>query len=148
MTKKPESRGDEGAFYRTLLESTRAIPWRIDWDTKTFSYIGPQIEHVLGWAPESWVSIQDWADRIAEAAHHLAIKCRDAVHEAAIEHQQGGPSRLLTVSMGVVASIPRRDEENPKALIREVDRRLYLAKKRGRDSIVGDAEARQESSRS
>jgi hypothetical protein len=30
--------------YQTLLESTRAIPWRIDWKTMTFSYIGPQIE--------------------------------------------------------------------------------------------------------
>ncbi len=316
MTNKPESRGDEEAFYRTLLESTRAIPWRIDWDTKSFSYIGPQIEDVLGWPPESWVSIQDWADRIAEvdrqrvvdycvaqsqagidheadysaltadgrqvwirdvvhvlrdangevealvgfmfdiserrrneeklvalqeelerlsyqdaltgvanrrrfdevletewasarrnatplalimldidhfkqyndhyghikgdealqqvaeilttianrprdlvcrfggeefvlilpetdseAACQLATKCRDAVHEASIEHRQGGPSQLLTVSMGVVAGIPQRDDENPNPLIRKVDRRLYLAKERGRDRVVGDAEA-------
>lgn len=26
-------------FYKTLLESTRAIPWKIDWRTKEFSYI-------------------------------------------------------------------------------------------------------------
>ncbi|MES2346900.1 MAG: sensor domain-containing diguanylate cyclase, partial [Pseudomonadota bacterium] len=31
------------SVYRTLLESTRAIPWRIDWATMSFSYIGPQI---------------------------------------------------------------------------------------------------------
>lgn len=29
------------AVYKTLLESTRAIPWRIDWATATFTYIGP-----------------------------------------------------------------------------------------------------------
>ena len=34
--------GDPGV-YRTLLESTRAIPWRIDWATMSFSYIGPQL---------------------------------------------------------------------------------------------------------
>ena len=35
--------------YRTLLESTKAIPWRIDWATMQFTYIGPQIEALLGW---------------------------------------------------------------------------------------------------
>ena len=34
--------------YKTLLESTKAIPWRIDWKTMTFSYIGPQIEALAG----------------------------------------------------------------------------------------------------
>jgi len=50
--------------YKTLLESTKAIPWQIDWDTKLFSYIGPQIEELLGWEQSSWVSAQDWIDRI------------------------------------------------------------------------------------
>lgn len=30
----------------------------------TFSYIGPQIESLLGWAQDSWISATDWADRI------------------------------------------------------------------------------------
>ena len=38
----------DDAVYRTLLESTKAIPWKIDWDTKKFAYIGPQIEPLLG----------------------------------------------------------------------------------------------------
>ena len=50
--------------YRTLLESTRAIPWKIDWATGTFAYIGPQIEALLGWAPASWVTVDDWARRM------------------------------------------------------------------------------------
>ncbi|MGH8332656.1 MAG: sensor domain-containing diguanylate cyclase, partial [Pseudomonas fluorescens] len=43
--------------YKTLLESTKAIPWRIDWKTMTFSYIGPQIERLLGWKQDSWVGV-------------------------------------------------------------------------------------------
>ena len=35
---------NDNAVHRTLLESTRAIPWKIDWATKKFAYIGPQIE--------------------------------------------------------------------------------------------------------
>lgn len=56
----------DSAVYKTLLESTKAIPWKIDWESLRFAYIGPQIEKVLGWAPASWVSVQDWADRIHE----------------------------------------------------------------------------------
>lgn len=50
--------------YKTLLESTRAIPWKLDWQTMQFVYIGPQIEELLGWAPSSWVSVNDWAERM------------------------------------------------------------------------------------
>ncbi|MBB4862214.1 diguanylate cyclase (GGDEF)-like protein/PAS domain S-box-containing protein [Pseudomonas nitritireducens] len=54
----------ENPVYQTLLESTRAIPWKIDWKTMTFAYIGPQIEELLGWSQASWVSANDWADRM------------------------------------------------------------------------------------
>ena len=54
---------DEGK-YKTLLESTKAIPWKIDWETKQFSYIGPQIEELLGWPQQSWLNANDWIERI------------------------------------------------------------------------------------
>ena len=52
------------AVYKTLLESTKAIPWKIDWATMKFAYIGPQIEFLLGWSQDSWASAEDWAARI------------------------------------------------------------------------------------
>lgn len=66
MIKKPEEDLIEAdhAVYKTLLESTKAIPWKIDWATKRFSYIGPQIENLLGWTPESWVGVEDWVARM------------------------------------------------------------------------------------
>ena len=54
----------DSAVYKTLLESTKAIPWKIDWKTMTFAYIGPQIEHLLGWTQDSWISADDWANRM------------------------------------------------------------------------------------
>jgi diguanylate cyclase (GGDEF)-like protein/PAS domain S-box-containing protein len=316
MTRHPDDAPGEGAFYRTLLESTRAIPWRIDWASGTFSYIGPQIEKVLGWPPSSWVSIQDWADRIhaddrervvqfcvaqseagvdheadyraltrsgdyvwirdvvhvlrddsgriealvgfmfdiserrrneeklaalqaelerlsyqdpltgvgnrrrfdehlrqewlsarrndsllalvmldidhfkayndhyghlqgdeclkrvadimrsvacrprdlvcrfggeefvmilpetsAEAAVGLAEECRDRIRQAAIEHRHGGPGATLTVSMGVASCSPEPDQNDPEALVREVDRRLYKAKQLGRDNVIADGQS-------
>ena len=54
----------DSAVYKTLLESTKAIPWKIDWATMKFAYIGPQIEELLGWTPASWASVDDWAQRM------------------------------------------------------------------------------------
>jgi diguanylate cyclase (GGDEF)-like protein/PAS domain S-box-containing protein len=56
--------GDDAGVHRTLLESTQAIPWRIDWASARFTYIGPQIERVLGWSQDSWRTVEDWAMRI------------------------------------------------------------------------------------
>lgn len=50
--------------YQILLESTKAIPWRLDWRTKRFTYIGPQITQLLGWPQNSWKTVEDWACRI------------------------------------------------------------------------------------
>lgn len=54
----------DSAVYKTLLESTKAIPWKIDWKSMTFAYIGPQIEELLGWSQDSWISANDWAERM------------------------------------------------------------------------------------
>lgn len=55
---------DEQIKYKALLESTKAIPWKLDWVTKEFTYIGPQIEALLGWTQSSWLHAGDWIDRI------------------------------------------------------------------------------------
>jgi len=64
MTATNEEMETDSAVYRTLLESTKAIPWKLDWNTLKFSYIGPQIESLLGWSPASWVTVEDWASRM------------------------------------------------------------------------------------
>jgi diguanylate cyclase (GGDEF)-like protein/PAS domain S-box-containing protein len=73
--------------YRTLLESTKAIPWRIDWATMQFSYIGPQIEALLGWTPESWVSVNDWAARIHEADRQKTVDFCVAQSQQGVDHE-------------------------------------------------------------
>lgn len=64
MSKDENPIETDSAVYKTLLESTKAIPWRIDWATKRFTYIGPQIEKLLGWTPASWVGVEDWVARM------------------------------------------------------------------------------------
>jgi len=73
--------------YRTLLESTRAIPWRIDWATMTFSYIGPQIQALLGWTPESWVGVDDWVARMHPDDRDRVVGFCVSQSQAGVDHE-------------------------------------------------------------
>lgn len=73
--------------YKALLESTRAIPWKIDWSTMQFAYIGPQIEELLGWEPSSWASVQDWADRMHPEDRDWAVNFCVAQSKAGVDHE-------------------------------------------------------------
>ncbi|WOB09860.1 sensor domain-containing diguanylate cyclase [Piscinibacter gummiphilus] len=77
----------DSAVYRTLLESTRAIPWKIDWATMTFAYIGPQIEPLLGWAPSSWVSVDDWASRMHPDDRDRVVNFCVSQSQAGVDHE-------------------------------------------------------------
>ncbi|MFZ5723395.1 MAG: sensor domain-containing diguanylate cyclase [Pseudomonadota bacterium] len=90
----------EPAFYRTLLESTKAIPWRIDWKTMQFTYIGPQIEPLLGWKQESWVNVNDWAERIHPEDRDNVVSFCVSQSESGIDHE--ADYRALTRDGGYV----------------------------------------------
>lgn len=74
-------------FYKTLLESTKAIPWRIDWKTLTFSYVGPQIEELLGWTQDSWQSVNDWAERMHPEDREWVVNFCVSQSEAGTDHE-------------------------------------------------------------
>jgi diguanylate cyclase (GGDEF)-like protein/PAS domain S-box-containing protein len=77
----------DSAVYKTLLESTQAIPWRIDWNTMQFTYIGPQIETLLGWPRGSWVSVEDWAERMHPDDRERVLNFCVAQSKAGIDHE-------------------------------------------------------------
>jgi diguanylate cyclase (GGDEF)-like protein/PAS domain S-box-containing protein len=77
----------DGAVYKTLLESTKAIPWKIDWATMQFAYIGPQIETLLGWPQNSWVSVNDWAERIHPEDRDRVVNYCVAQSKSGVDHE-------------------------------------------------------------
>ena len=81
--------------YKTLIESTLAIPWSIDWETKTFSYIGPQIEKVLGWKQDSWRTVEDWAMRMHENDRAGVVDFCVAQSISGVDHE--ADYRALTI---------------------------------------------------
>jgi diguanylate cyclase (GGDEF)-like protein/PAS domain S-box-containing protein len=86
----------DNAVYRTLLESTKAIPWKIDWASATFAYIGPQIESLLGWAPSSWVGVDDWVARMHPEDRERVFNFCISQSQAGVDHE--ADYRAMTAS--------------------------------------------------
>lgn len=111
---------NDNAVYRTLLESTKAIPWKIDWATMKFAYIGPQIEALLGWSPESWASVEDWAMRMHPEDREYVVNFCVTQSQAGIDHE--ADYRALTKDNGYVwirdvVHVVRNDRGETEALI-------------------------------
>jgi len=88
MSNETENRMEpDSTVYKTLLESTNAIPWKIDWNSLKFSYIGPQIESLLGWTPSSWVSVEDWAARMHPDDREWVFNFCVAQSQAGVDHE-------------------------------------------------------------
>jgi diguanylate cyclase (GGDEF)-like protein/PAS domain S-box-containing protein len=111
---------DPDNVYKTLLESTKAIPWKIDWATLQFAYVGPQIEKLLGWAPESWVSVEDWASRMHPEDRAWVVDFCVAQSQAGTDHE--ADYRALTkdgdyVWIRDVVHVVRKENGEVEALI-------------------------------
>lgn len=83
---------EDSSVYKTLLESTKAIPWQMDWITKEFTYIGPQIEELLGWSQASWKTAQDWIDRIHPKFRERIVGYCVAQSEHGVDHEADYPA--------------------------------------------------------
>lgn len=107
-------------IYKTLLESTKAIPWKIDWASKQFTYIGPQIETLLGWAPDSWQSVQDWVNRMHEEDRQRVFDFCVQQSLQGLDHE--ADYRALTadgqfVWIRDVVHVIRKPDGEPEALV-------------------------------
>ncbi|MVW74257.1 sensor domain-containing diguanylate cyclase [Pseudomonas xionganensis] len=91
-----DSNPTDSSVYKTLLESTKAIPWKIDWATMTFAYIGPQIETLLGWPQASWLSANDWAERMHPEDRERVVNFCVSQSQCGIDHE--ADYRALTQS--------------------------------------------------
>ena len=100
MTRNAKDAEIDSTVYRTLLESTKAIPWKIDWSTMRFAYIGPQIENLLGWSPSSWESVEDWAARMHPEDRERVVDFCVTQSRAGTDHE--ADYRALTRDGGYV----------------------------------------------
>jgi diguanylate cyclase (GGDEF)-like protein/PAS domain S-box-containing protein len=52
-----------------------------------FAYVGPQIEQLLGWSPDSWVSVEDWATRMHPEDRAWVVDFCVAQSKAGTDHE-------------------------------------------------------------
>jgi len=69
------------------------------------------------------------------AAFKIAERCRNVIFKAQIPHEKSLVSQLLTISIGISTITPTRSDEAIK-FIATVDKQLYVAKEKGRNSIA------------
>ena len=117
---QPDDFTKDAAVYKTLLESTRAIPWKIDWDTMCFAYIGPQIEELLGWPQDSWRTVDDWATRMHADDRDYVVNFCVSQSQAGVDHE--ADYRALTsdgshVWIRDVVHVVRREDGSVDSLI-------------------------------
>jgi PAS domain S-box-containing protein len=74
--------------YRQLAESTDAILWEFDILADRWTYVSPQAEKILGFAPEEWTNLQFWRD-------HLHPEDRDWASKYCAECTERGESHVF-----------------------------------------------------
>ncbi|HEY9098691.1 MAG TPA: sensor domain-containing diguanylate cyclase [Thiobacillus sp.] len=100
MPEETHTLDSDNAVYQTLLESTKAIPWKIDWATMKFAYIGPQIESLLGWSQDSWRTADDWITRMHPDDRETVVNFCVSQSKAGVDHE--ADYRALTPDNGYV----------------------------------------------
>jgi PAS domain S-box-containing protein len=72
---------------RALLESTRAVPWELDFATGQFVYVGQEAVALLGYPIEDWKKPGFWARHLYPEDSQIAAEFRNqAVHS--LDHYQ------------------------------------------------------------
>jgi PAS domain S-box-containing protein len=74
--------------FRALAESSRAIPWEADFTTYRITYVGPQIEAVVGFSAGDWVEKDLWPER-------LHPEDRDRILREAADYARAGVDHNL-----------------------------------------------------
>ncbi|GAB4343717.1 MAG: hypothetical protein Kow0037_32020 [Calditrichia bacterium] len=67
------------ARFRSLVEYAHVIPWRMRWSDEHFTYVGDQIQQILGYPNYFWRTLADWASKIHPEDREMATGfCRKA----------------------------------------------------------------------
>jgi PAS domain S-box-containing protein len=69
--------------FRTLAETTAAVPWTADMDTWAFTYVGPQAVKLLGYPVEEWYENDFWVSHLHPDDRDFAVNTCLALSKSA-----------------------------------------------------------------
>jgi two-component system sensor kinase FixL len=140
-----ESRRESEQNFRSLVETTAAVPWQADIETWNFTYVGPQAVRLLGYPIEQWYEKDFWVSHLHSGDKELAVNTCLALSKSAedfefeyrminssgetvwvhdivkCEHRNGKPVELRGFMLDI--SERKRAEE----ALRESEERMSLA---------------------
>ncbi|MEK6747883.1 MAG: sensor domain-containing diguanylate cyclase [Pseudomonadota bacterium] len=87
----------QGVKYRNLLETVNAIPWEYDTKEDLFTYVGPQVTHLLGHPLQEWVSKKQFLINIVNNEDRGAVQQLFASNGGHIARVRDAEIRVLTI---------------------------------------------------
>jgi two-component system sensor kinase FixL len=69
--------------FRSLVETTAAVPWRANIETWIFTYVGPQALKLFGYPIEQWYEKDFWVSHLHPDDRNFAVKTCLALSKAA-----------------------------------------------------------------
>jgi two-component system, LuxR family, sensor kinase FixL len=78
-----ESLRESGRNFRSLVETTAAVPWQADIETWTFTYVGPQAVRLLGYPLEQWYKKDFWVSHLHPDDKEFAVNTCLALSKSA-----------------------------------------------------------------
>lgn len=72
--------------FRALAESSRAVPWEADFATYRITYVGPQIEAVVGFSAADWVDKDLWPERLHPEDRDRILREAAEFSRAGVDH--------------------------------------------------------------
>ena len=73
--------------FRTLVETTAAVPWTADMETWAFTYAGPQAVRLLGYPIEQWYEKDFWVSHLHPDDRELAVNTCTALSKSAVDFE-------------------------------------------------------------
>ncbi|MBL7049406.1 MAG: PAS domain S-box protein [Nitrospira sp.] len=70
--------------FRTLVESVKIVPWKMNVENMKYTYMGQQVEELTGYPADTWTDLEIWKERIAEEDREEAVvNCSSAMKTGA-----------------------------------------------------------------
>ena len=100
--------------FRTLVETTSAVPWTADMQTWNFTYVGPQAVNLLGYPIEQWYEKDFWVSHLhpddREFAVHTCIALSKSAEDFEFEYRMMASSGKTVWIHDIVNSENRDDK--------------------------------------
>jgi diguanylate cyclase (GGDEF)-like protein/PAS domain S-box-containing protein len=95
---------------RRLVETTHVVPWTFDPHEQRYTYVGPQIEKIVGYAAEQWCEGSLWRERLHPDDRAVALQAlRGRGEDREVEFRFQAADGHWVWLREMISRVPRQD---------------------------------------